>query len=87
VPFVSSRNYQARVNNLRGIGTGPRLNGDLFLQTTPAQTLFADPGSLDQLIGGLGQDWFITDDAADVTDQVLTGLLAELRDEVVAPPA
>ncbi len=83
----TSRSYQTRVNNLRGIGTGPRLNGNLFLQTTPTRTLYADPGWVDQLIGGLGQDWFITDDAADITDQVLSGLLAELRDEVVAPPA
>jgi Ca2+-binding RTX toxin-like protein len=82
----TSRNYQTRVNNLRGIGAGLRLNGDLFLQNSPTPTLYADPGSVDQLFGGVGQDWFITDDAADITDQVLTGLLAELRDEVVAPP-
>ncbi|MDX1929365.1 MAG: hypothetical protein SFV81_22755, partial [Pirellulaceae bacterium] len=82
----TSRNYLTRVNNLRGIGTGPRLNGELFLQNFPTPTLYADPGSLDQLIGGLGQDWFITDDAADITDQVLSGLLAELRDEAYGPP-
>jgi len=38
---------------------------------------------LDQLIGGLGQDWFITDDLADSVDQALLGLLAELRDNVL----
>jgi hypothetical protein len=79
---TTSRNYQARVSNLRGIGTGPRLNGELFLQNAPSYTLYADPGSLDQLIGGIGQDWFITDDLADSVDQALLGLLAELRDNV-----
>ena len=79
---TTSRNYQTRVNNLRGIGTGPRLNGELFLQNAPSYTLYADPGSVDQLIGGLGQDWFITDDLADSVDQVMSGLLAELRDNV-----
>jgi len=79
---TTSRNYQTRVNNLRGIGTGPRFNGELFLQNAPSYTLYADPGSLDQLIGGLGQDWFITDDLADSVDQALLGLLAELRDNV-----
>jgi hypothetical protein len=79
---TTSRNYQTRVNNLRGIGTGPRFNGELFLQNAPSYTLYADPGSLDQLIGGLGQDWFITDDLADSVDQALLGVLAELRDNV-----
>ena len=79
---TTTRNYQTRVNNLRGIGTGPRLNGELFLQNAPSYTLYADPGSVDQLIGGLGQDWFITDDLADSVDQVMSGLLAELRDNV-----
>ncbi len=76
----TSRNYLTRLQNIRGTGTGTRLNGNNFLQNTPSDTLLVDPGSADQLFGGLGQDWFITDDATDITDQLLTGTAPEQRD-------
>jgi RTX calcium-binding nonapeptide repeat (4 copies) len=78
---TTARNYQTRVGNIRGNGTGSRLNLNYFLRNLPADSLLADPGTVDQLFGGLGQDWFITDDSSDATDQALVGLTAEDRDD------
>lgn len=76
----TSRSYQTRVRNIRGTGTGTRLNGNYFLQNAPIQTLGVDPGTADSLWGGVGQDWFITDDATDLTDRVSGGSAPEDRD-------
>jgi len=78
---TTTRSYATRVSNLRGTGIGPRLNGGVFLQKTPTVTLRVDPSTSDSLLGGLNQDWFITDDTSDVTDQVMSGSLAEQRDD------
>jgi len=78
---TTTRPYATRVSNLRGIGSGTRLNGEVFLRKSPTATLRVFPETVDTLIGGLNQDWFITDDANDViTDRVMTGPLAEERD-------
>jgi hypothetical protein len=42
------------VLNIKGVGSGPRLNGSFFFN---GQTIL-DDGAVDFLIGGLGQDWF-----------------------------
>jgi hypothetical protein len=78
---TTARPYATRVNNLRGIDSGTRLNGSYFLQNEPTDTLESDPGTLDSLIGGLGQDWFITDDPTDTTDQVTSGTTPEQRED------
>jgi hypothetical protein len=54
----SGRDYATRVANLQGTGTGPRLNGDVFLLATgPGQTVF-DDGAADQLSGNGGRDLY-----------------------------
>ena len=65
--WLSSRDYATRVDNIKGTGTGPRLNGNFFLQ--PGVTLF-DDGAADELHGEGDMDWFVytflQDTAADV---------------------
>jgi PKD domain/RTX calcium-binding nonapeptide repeat (4 copies) len=58
--WTSSRSYADRVANLRGLGSGPRLNGDFFLKSAgPGATVFED-GSADQLTGSSGLDWYFS---------------------------
>jgi len=60
------RGQAERVANLRGLGTGPRLNGDYFLQK--GVTVF-DDAARDVLTGCAGLDWFLFNDTEDkVTD-------------------
>jgi large repetitive protein len=61
----SSRTYAERVDNLRGMATGPRLNGDIFLTNVTV----LDDGVEDKMTGASALDWFwafgpdrITDD-------------------------
>ena len=53
--WSSARDYATRVANLSGTGSGPRLNGNTFLQ---ANTTVLDDGIQDVLTGSSGQDWF-----------------------------
>jgi len=59
--WASSRDYTTRINNLNGIGTGPRLNGDYLLA---AQTI-VDDRAVDFLVGGTGLNWFLLDPLLD----------------------
>ncbi|MBI4327399.1 MAG: cadherin-like domain-containing protein [Chloroflexi bacterium] len=61
----SGRSFDARVANLSGQGTGPRLNGNYFLQ--PGVTVF-DDFAKDSLQGDGGQDWFLADSNDAVKD-------------------
>lgn len=56
--WLSSRDYATRVANISGTGSGPKQNGNFFLQ--PGQTIFPDT-SADQLFGGADLDWFLFD--------------------------
>ena len=51
----STRAYATRVANIRGTGSGPRLNGSYFLQD--AVTVL-DDAIADTLTGSAGQNWF-----------------------------
>jgi hypothetical protein len=53
--WSSNRDYATRVDNLKGIGAGPRLNGSFYLND---DTVF-DDDDLDLLLGGSGRDWFL----------------------------
>jgi Ca2+-binding RTX toxin-like protein len=61
--WTSDRSYTERIDNLRGIGTGDRLNGDYFLiaqnsdELDPNATVF-DDDMVDILTGCAGFDWF-----------------------------
>ena len=53
--WASSRSYSVRVANLKGIGTGTRLNGNVFLN---ASSILND-NAIDKLMGGKDLDWLI----------------------------
>ncbi|MBC7820853.1 MAG: hypothetical protein IAG10_28545, partial [Planctomycetaceae bacterium] len=62
----SNRDFAGRVANIRGTGSGPRLNGSYFLQT--GVTVLND-GAADKLTGSAGTDWFFFNTPQDrVTD-------------------
>jgi len=65
--WASPRDYATRVANLRGTGSGPRLNGNYFLTAATV----VDDGVADTLTGGAGQDWFWALGSDIITD--LTG--------------
>ncbi|MDB5323084.1 MAG: hypothetical protein JWN40_4715 [Phycisphaerales bacterium] len=56
--WSSARPYVTRIDNLRGVGTLPRNNGNFFLKTSGAQASVFDDASIDILTGGPGRDWF-----------------------------
>jgi len=64
--WSSSRSNADRVANISGTGTGPRLNGDAFLQQDV--TVFADSDT-DVLRGDGGQDRLFADDGDTVKDK------------------
>jgi Ca2+-binding RTX toxin-like protein len=67
--WTSTRTFASRVANIKGTGTGTRLNGNTFLD---AFTVFADLDT-DQLTGGLNNDWFWCNEN-EVTDLISTDL-------------
>jgi Ca2+-binding RTX toxin-like protein len=58
--WKSSRSYDARVANIRGTGTGPRLNGAYFLTKGTGATVLDDV-DIDKATGAAGDDWFLFD--------------------------
>jgi fibronectin-binding autotransporter adhesin len=68
--WTSDRDYATRVDNLRDVGTGERLNEAYYLiaadaqQPNPAATVF-DDDERDVLTGGHGFDWFFANYAND----------------------
>ena len=78
----SARDFTQRTSNLWGNGTGTRFNADIYLNSNSADgitdTVFAD-GSLDDLTGGLRQDWFFAD-LSEIRDFLPTGTTPDRRD-------
>ena len=73
---TTSRNYVTRVANLRGTGSGTRLNGNYFLALN--DTIFGDEGAVDLLTGGSGRDWFFGNSGEDqISDRVASGTQLE----------
>jgi Ca2+-binding RTX toxin-like protein len=68
--WASSRDYDTRVANIRGTGTGPRLNGDVFFTTTGASPTVRADGQADTLTGSQSRDWFFVGPGDTITDQV-----------------
>jgi ELWxxDGT repeat protein/autotransporter-associated beta strand protein len=56
--WTSGRDYQTRVANLRGDGSGPRLNADFYLTAQGAGATVFDDDADDKLWGDSGRDWF-----------------------------
>lgn len=61
--WLSSRTIAEKVNNLRGIGVGPRSNGDSFFSA--GQTVL-DDAAVDQILGSEDADWLLYDFAMDL---------------------
>jgi Ca2+-binding RTX toxin-like protein len=75
--WTSPRRYEARVDNLRGQGPGPRLNGAYFLRTNgPDVTLFDDSDE-DRVTGDSGRDWFFANLVGDGFKDKLTDRLSQ----------
>lgn len=68
--WTSSRAYLTRIDNLRGVGVGPRANGSTFLQAAVTVT---DDAGLDSLTGGAALDWFFAHLADDTIGDLGTG--------------
>ena len=65
--WTSTRNFATRTANILGPGT-TRLNGTNYLNRaadTITDTVFSETGSLDNLLGQVGQDWFFSDNTSD----------------------
>jgi Ca2+-binding RTX toxin-like protein len=74
--WTAPREAEVRVANLRGEGSGPRLNGDYFLKTNgPDAALFQDVEQ-DDMTGGAGRDWFIANLIGDGIKDNVTDLLS-----------
>jgi fibronectin-binding autotransporter adhesin len=70
------------VANLRGTGTGPRANGNVFLKASGTGATVFDDGDGDHLQGGSGQDWFFANRTGGVRDTVASLAGNELVDEL-----
>ncbi len=86
--WTSARSYTQRVNNILGVGTGTRLNGNNFLKVSDtslvANTVF-DDGAQDKLWGSSGVDWFfanIDGDNRGLIDRILDGVSNEVRTDI-----
>jgi Ca2+-binding RTX toxin-like protein len=81
--WTSPRSYEARVAKLRGVGSGPRLNGNNVLRSDgPDRTLF-DDGDEDKMTGDSGRDWFFANLVGDGDkDKVTDRLSWEFGDDL-----
>jgi uncharacterized delta-60 repeat protein len=61
--WTSSRDFATRVANLSGTGSGPRLNGNLFLQQG---ITVLDDAAVDKLTGSAALDWFFFNSLEDI---------------------
>ncbi len=71
-----------RVANIRGTGTGPRSNGNVFLIASgPAKTVFDDRAA-DFIKGGKGREWFIANRIGGVLDRIVGIKVHDFFDEI-----
>lgn len=61
--WLSGRPLATRVENLTGVGIGPRFNSTYFLE--PGVTAL-DDNAVDDVLGEAGEDWLVYDFAADL---------------------
>jgi hypothetical protein len=67
--WTSGRDYATRIANLSGTGSGPRNNGNDFLNAGGPNTTVFDNGAVDVIKGGSGMDWFF----ANVVQDIING--------------
>jgi Ca2+-binding RTX toxin-like protein len=82
--WSSARSYADRVANLRGVGMGPRANGNYFLTNTRAHATTMGADDI-VLTGSAGRDWFFALLDEDSDDQV-TDLAANEFLDALPPP-
>ena len=68
--WASARSYSDRIANLKGVGTGVRVNGTTFLKTTGAQATIIEDADSDKLTGGSGRDWFFAKLSGNKKDKI-----------------
>ena len=86
--WTSNRSYVTRRNNILGVGTGVRLNGNNFLKvndsTLLSNTVF-DDGALDRMWGSCGTDWFFANvdgDHQSAIDRIMDSDSGETRTDI-----
>jgi Ca2+-binding RTX toxin-like protein len=81
--WTSERAYGVRLANLRGEGSGERLNGTTFLRSEGEGVTVFDDGAEDKLTGSAGQDWFFANlEGTGVRDRVTDLHAAEFADDL-----
>lgn len=83
--WTSARSYAQRVANIRGSGTGPRLNGNWFLDAdgiSPGGRTVFDDGARDVLTGNQGTDFFFFNADMGVKDRITDLGSAEFADDI-----
>jgi Ca2+-binding RTX toxin-like protein len=68
--WLSARSYADRVANLRGTGSGPRANGNIFLKASGPDATVFDDGARDELHGGVGLDLYFANLSGGVPDLI-----------------
>jgi Ca2+-binding RTX toxin-like protein len=86
--WASHRTYAIRRNNILGVGTGTRLNGNNFFKVSDAtllgNTVF-DDGAQDKMWGSCGIDWFFANTDGDnnsAIDRIMDGESNETRTDI-----
>ncbi len=80
--WTSARDYATRTANLRGTGSGPRANGNTFLQADGAGRTVFDDGAVDRLSGASGMDWAFANLDGGVLDDVSGVIGSELIEDI-----
>jgi RTX calcium-binding nonapeptide repeat (4 copies) len=83
--WTSARDYATRLANLRGEGTGARLNGDIVLTVDCPQATVFDDEDADRLTGSSGLDWFFAHRDGGTLDTITGRHDAEFADELGCP--
>jgi Ca2+-binding RTX toxin-like protein len=73
--WTSGRSLAARVENLTGTGSGPRNNGDFFLQ--PSVTLLDDT-AIDDVMDQSSESWLLVDFDEDLVTHLPADLLTDI---------
>lgn len=69
--WISGRPYQTRIDNMTGVGAGPRNNQNYFL--IPGSTAI-DDGAVDRVFGEGDTDWMLLDQATELALSDLNGI-------------
>jgi autotransporter-associated beta strand protein len=80
--WTSARDYETRIANLTGAGSGPRLNAGYFLKTDGPNATVFDDAAKDMLTGSSGLSWFFANLETGVLDKITDLNTAEFAADV-----